>query len=155
MLQQRKVAEIAGLLEAGRTTVGALSDREFLMAGIALYAGEGAKRERDGVRFTNSDPRMVAFFCRWLRHFFVVDEARLRLTLYLHQGLDMEAAVSHWSGVTGIPPTHSSTSPTGVADGGIRTSKHVHGCATVGYSCTRTHRAVMGLVHALLDSVPG
>jgi hypothetical protein len=32
------------------------------------------------------DPR---FFCRWLREFFEVDERRLRVTLYLHQGLDL------------------------------------------------------------------
>jgi len=35
------------------------------------------------VKFANTDPDMVAFFCAWLRHFFDVDEARLRLSVYL------------------------------------------------------------------------
>jgi hypothetical protein len=48
------------------------------------------------VQFANSDPRMIAFFCSWLRAFFEVDEAR--------------------------------------------------------YCCSRTHREIMGLVHALLSS---
>ena len=67
-LQRRKQAEVDRLVEEGRARVGRLSEREFLVAGIALYAGEGSKG--DGrVRFVNSDPRMVVFFCAWLRHF--------------------------------------------------------------------------------------
>ncbi len=60
-LMQRKADEIEATLEAGRTLVGSLSEREFLMAGAALYAGEGAKG--DGrVCFANSDPRMIVMF---------------------------------------------------------------------------------------------
>lgn len=35
---------------------------------------------------------------------------------------------------------------------GIRWNKHEFGCVTVRYSCARTHRAVMGLIRALLCS---
>lgn len=95
-LQRRKQEEIDCLLEEGRRRVGTLSDRDLLVTGAALYAGEGAKR--DGmVAFSNSDPRMVSLFCRWLRHFFEVDESRLRVRLYLHEGLDLDAATLHWS----------------------------------------------------------
>jgi hypothetical protein len=90
------LAEIDRLLAEGRARIGRLSEREFLVAGVALYAGEGSKQ--DGrVRFVNSDPRMVVFFCSWLRHFYEVDESRLRLVLYLHQGLDLSAAIAYWS----------------------------------------------------------
>jgi hypothetical protein len=74
-LQVAKQAEIDALLEEGRQRVGRLSEREFLMAGAALYAGEGAKRDGE-VAFPNSDPRMIDFFLAWFRHFFQVDEAR-------------------------------------------------------------------------------
>lgn len=155
-LQRRKAAEIEELREQGRVMVGTLSDRDLLMAGIALYAGEGGKSERNGVRFTNSDARQVAFFCRWLRHFFDIDEQRLRVALYLHEGLDLDAAIAHWSQVAGIPATQFTKPYRAVADGGIRASKHVNGCATVGYSCARTHREIMGLVAALFgDAVLG
>src|SRR2546421_12316257 len=39
-----KQAEIDRLLVEGRETIGRLSDRDFLIAGVALYAAEGAKR---------------------------------------------------------------------------------------------------------------
>jgi len=43
------------------------------------------------------------------------------------------------------------------ADASIRTNKHEHGCAYVDYTCSRTHREIMGLVRALLISgaIPG
>jgi transcriptional regulator with XRE-family HTH domain len=118
-LQRRKQAEIDQLLEEGRARVGRLSEREFLMAGTALYAGEGAKRD-GSVRFANSDPRMVAFFCAWLRHFFEIDESRLRIRLYLHEGLDLLTAMAHWSAVTGIPESQFGKPYRAVPDPSIR-----------------------------------
>jgi len=37
---------------------------------------------------------MMLLFCTWLRRFFDVDESRLRVHLYLHQGLDLDGASS-------------------------------------------------------------
>jgi hypothetical protein len=155
-LQRRRQAEIDRLLAEGRARIGRLSDREFLVAGVALYAGEGSKQ--DGrVRFVNSDPRMVVFFCSWLRHFYEVDESRLRLVLYLHQGLDLSASMAYWSTLTGIPESQFTKPYRAVPDPSIRHAKHVHGCVTVGYSCSATHRSIMGLVSALLSDavIPG
>jgi hypothetical protein len=155
-LQRRRQAEIDRLVAEGRERIGRLSEREFLVAGVALYAGEGAK-EDGRVRFVNSDPRMVVFFCAWLRHFYEVDESRLRLALYLHQGLDLEAAMAYWSALTGIPQAQFTQPYRAVPDPSIRHTKHVHGYVTVSYSCSATHRAVMGLVRALLSdgAIPG
>jgi len=109
------------------------------------------------VRFTNSDERMVALFCAWLRAVFDVDEHRLRVRLYLHEGLDLDAAVAHWVGVTGIPASQFVSPYRAVPDPSIRHAKHPRGCVSIGYSCAATHRGIMGLVHALLDSaaLPG
>jgi hypothetical protein len=155
-LQRRKQAEIDRLLAEGRDRVGRLSEREFLVAGVALYAGEGSKG--DGrLRFANSDPRMIVFFCSWLRRFFEVDESRLRVHLYLHQGLDLAASIAYWSALTGIPPNQFLKPYRAVPDPSIRHTKHVHGCVTIGYSCSATHRSIMGLVAALLGgtAIPG
>ena len=57
------------------------------------------------MKFANTNPRMIAFYCAWLRRFFSVDEERLRVRLYLHEGLDLTASVAYWSEVTGIPPS--------------------------------------------------
>jgi transcriptional regulator with XRE-family HTH domain len=153
VLQRRKQAEIEELLEEGRRRIGELSEREFLVAGAALYAGEGSKT--DGVvRFANTDPRMMVFFAGWLRRFFAIDEQRLRASVYLHEGLDLDAAVAFWSGVLGVPKAQFNRGYRARADSSIRTSKHAMGCAYLTYACSRTHRTIMGLTAALLSS-PG
>lgn len=156
VLERRKAAEIAVLLEAGKERIGTLSERDLLVAGIALYAGEGSKTG-DRVGFTNSDPRMVALFCVWLRRFFDIDESRLRVSLYLHEGLDLSATCLFWSERTGIPVDQFTRPYRAVPDAGIRNNKHEHGCISVRYACARTHRTVIGLVGALLAStaIPG
>ena len=125
-LHRRKQGEIERLLEEGRARVGRLSEREFLVAGVALYAGEGTKRD-GAVRFANSDPRMIVFFCYWLRRFFEVDESRLRVRLYLHEGLDLAATIAYWSALTGVPPSQFVKPYRAVPDPSIRHAKHVHG----------------------------
>jgi transcriptional regulator with XRE-family HTH domain len=151
-LERAKLAEIAGLRDAGQKRIGRLDDRDLLIAGVALYAGEGAKN--DGrVGFANTNPQMLHLFCLWLRRFFEPDEKRLRVTVYLHEGLNLQAAETYWADVTGIPlsqfnkPYRATVRPET-----LRTAKHPKGCATVTYSCSRTHRAIMGLVEALLSA---
>lgn len=46
-LERAKHDEIDRLKQAGRERIGQLSDREFLIAGVALYAAEGAKGDRE------------------------------------------------------------------------------------------------------------
>lgn len=148
-LERAKAAEIAALRLAGRATIGALADRDLLIAGTALYAGEGAKTDGK-VKLANSDHRMIALHCAWLRRFFDIDESRLRVQLYLHAGLDLHAAVQHWVEVTAIPESQFTRPYRAAPDAGIRHNKHVHGCPAVVYCCSRTHRKVMGVVDALL-----
>ena len=126
-LRERKEREIAELLDEGRRRIGRLSEREFLVAGTALYAGEGTKQDGD-LRLANSDPRMILFFCTWLRHFFTVDESPLRVRLYLHEGLDLEGANRFWSDHTGIPLSQFGRPYRAVPDSSIRRNKHPLGC---------------------------
>lgn len=148
---ERKLAEIEECNQLGVARLGRLSDDAFFAAGIALDAGEGAKAE-GSVRFANSDASMMRMFCEWLRTYFRVDEQRLRMHVYLHQGLDLDAAEAHWSAVTRVPREQFNKPYRAVPDPSIRKNKHEFGCAYLDYSCTRTHREVMGLVRALLSS---
>lgn len=147
-LRRRKLARIEELDEWGRARFARLSEQSLLVAGVALYAGEGDKRDGQ-VKFANSNADLMRFFCTWLRHFFEVDESRLRVYLYLHAGLDLEAAIEHWADVTQVP-THQFTRPyRAVPDESIRSTKHLFGCASISYACSDTHRSIMALVRSL------
>ena len=152
-LQRAKEAQIEALLAEGRDRIGELSERDLLIAGTMLYAGEGDKGDGK-VGLANSDPRMIALFCTWLRRFFQVDESRLRVRLYLHQGLDVDIATEFWSSLTAIPVHQFNKPYRAVPDPSIRLTKHVLGCPKIRYSCSRTHRSIIGLIDALLPSLP-
>jgi transcriptional regulator with XRE-family HTH domain len=155
--QLEKAAEIARFQEEGRQRIGRLTEQEFLVAGVALYAGEGAKTGH-AVVFANSDPRMILFFVTWLRRFFDVEERRLRMVLYLHQGLDLGAAEVFWSKLTGIPCSQFGKPFRAVPDPSIRRAKHPMGCPRVAYSSSPTLRSILGMSDALLtcpDAIPG
>ena len=149
--QTRKLQEIADMNAWAIRQLDQLVEDSFLAAGTALYAGEGSKTDGK-VNFANSDPEMMRFFCAWLRRFFEIDESRLRARVYLHIGLDLDAAESFWSEVAGIPRAQFGKPYRAEPDPSIRRNKHEFGCFYVTYSCSRTHRAIMGLVRALLSS---
>jgi uncharacterized protein YjcR len=150
-LRRRKLAQLEALRKEGLERIGTLTEREFLVAGLGLYAGDGAKGDKE-VRLSNSDPRIVGFFCRWLRCHFAIDESRLRVALYLHQGLDLEAAISHWEQVTGIPSAQFTKPYRAVPDATIRHTKHFNGCAHVVYNCVTTQRSILALMAAMLTA---
>jgi hypothetical protein len=155
-LHVAKLAEIERCRIEGAERIGQLSEREFLVLGLALYAGEGSKTRND-VIFANSDPRMILMFTRWLRRFFDVDESRLRVRLYLHEGLDLDEAVRFWSDLTQIPPSQFTKPYRAVADPTMRRTKHLMGCPGIAYRSASIHRRVMGLIEAVLSAtaLPG
>jgi hypothetical protein len=62
----RKLAEIDGLDRAGVVEIGRLTEREFMLFGVALYLGEGFKRDGH-VGMANTDPEVLRAFVTWLR----------------------------------------------------------------------------------------
>jgi hypothetical protein len=66
-------------------------------AGCMLYWAEGEK-VRNALVFANSDLSMVTFFARFLRESMAVpsEDLRIRLNVYLNNGIDLEAIEHHW-----------------------------------------------------------
>lgn len=88
----------------GIKTVGSLTDREFLIAGLALYWGDGSKKDRK-VELCNSDPAIIQFFIAWLKKYFSIETRDLRCYIrinQIHQGRG-SLIKEFWSRITGIP----------------------------------------------------
>lgn len=150
-LQRAKAERLAAVHADALEAIGRLSPRDLLIAGLALYAGEGTKRDGD-LTFANSDPRLVRLWCLFLRRFVQPDERRLRARLYLHQDCDLAASIRFWAAVAAIPPEQFTKPYRAVADPSIRDRRHEHGCLHVRYASTEAHRYVLGLIDALLSS---
>jgi hypothetical protein len=132
--------------------VGRMSERELTLFALGLYAGEGAKSGRE-VSMANTNPALLVVFATWLRRTFEIDESRLKVVVYLHDGLDIDAASAYWSEVLRIPTSQFGKPYRAVADPSIRRAKHLMGCATVRYGSTLTARRVLAMIAAITSAV--
>jgi hypothetical protein len=68
-----------------------------------LYWCEGNKSVRDGISFTNSDPKLVKTFVSLLRKVFPLDEKKFRVCMHLHPYHNERRQKKFWSAITGVP----------------------------------------------------
>jgi hypothetical protein len=92
-------------VESARRVVGALTERELLLVGAALYWAEGTKEKpwrRDGrVIFTNSDASMIRVFLAWLK-VIGVPHSEIRFRLSIHESADVAAHEAWWADALGL-----------------------------------------------------
>jgi hypothetical protein len=88
--------------------IGAMTDREILIAGAVAYWCEGAKskphRHVERVSFINSDPGLIGFFLRFLDTA-EIPRDDLIFRVHIHETADVEAAQRFWLGLTGAQPS--------------------------------------------------
>jgi len=80
-----------------------LSIREFYIAGLMLYWGEGVKGEGSAISLNNTDPRVLIFFKNWLIKCVDVSENEIRVILHLYNDMNIKDAINYWSKVLKIP----------------------------------------------------
>ncbi|MFF5976513.1 hypothetical protein ACFY7C_33920 [Streptomyces sp. NPDC012769] len=100
--EERRRAKAAAAQE-----VGALSERELFLVGVALYWAEGTKDKsyarRERVTFVNSDPGMIRTFIAWL-DLLGVERDQYAYHVMIHETADASAAERYWADVTGAAP---------------------------------------------------
>ncbi|MET7759129.1 hypothetical protein ABZT27_31145 [Streptomyces sp. NPDC005389] len=103
----REAARQAAVREA-EEAVGALSERELFLAGVALYWAEGSKskpyRRDETVTFINSDPGVIGVYLAWL-DLLRIPRERLRFRVMIHESADVSEAEEYWADLAGIPRT--------------------------------------------------
>lgn len=104
---------------------------------------------RRPVSMANAHPVRFRSFVTGLRREIEIEESRLRVNLYLHEGLDLDVSTTHCSSLLDIPQGRFRQPYRAVSVPSRRRAKHVHGCATALYSCTITHRRVMPMIEAI------
>ena len=153
-MRLKKEAELERCRTEADEWVGTIAERDIAleMFALALYAGEGGKTD-GSIIFANSDPVLVRLFLKWLRTRFDIEESRLRMGLYLHADLDLDAAQRFWSEVTGVPKAQFQKPYRAVVDETMRHRRHEFGCARLVYSDTLVHRRVMAMIQAVASTL--
>lgn len=100
-----KIAEIREIRENARKEVGILNRRDLFIAGLALYWGEGGKKGKAGVEFTNSEPASIAFVIRWLKTIYGISKngLKLRVTINVVHKSRVQEVLAFWSRFTHVP----------------------------------------------------
>ena len=82
-----------------------MSKREFLIAGFFLYWAEGGKTTSYTATLSNTDPRMIRAFIKWLKVLNVqIDKMYIRLHLYVD--MDEVKEIDYWSKELKISKKH-------------------------------------------------
>lgn len=105
LIQKKKwQANLEEFIKIGKKSLSNITDREFLISGLALYWAEGCKKTRR-VEFCNSDPKMIQFLLLWFRKCFQVEDVDIRCCVGINQAhRHREGLVKqYWSDITGIP----------------------------------------------------
>lgn len=82
--------------------IGRLTKRELMLIGTALYWAEGNKKDRWRIRFSNSDPAIIALIMRFFREVCNVKEDKFIAEINIHPNTSKEKAKIFWSKILSI-----------------------------------------------------
>ncbi len=91
--------------EEARRAFSKLKKDPLFVAGTMLYWGEGDSNLKNPMRFTNTDPRMVALYVKYLNTTIDIPKTTLRITLILYPDLSEKKCKEFWSAITRLPET--------------------------------------------------
>lgn len=92
----KKEARLVASCAKASKDIGILSRRDMFIAGLFLYWGEGSKRDKGGISFTNTNPDMIKYFINWLE-LMGFGREKLKVNLHLYSDMGVEESVKYWS----------------------------------------------------------
>ena len=84
--------------------IAKLTKRELMLIGAALYWAEGNQRDRWRIRFSNSNPAIIALIMRFFREVCNVKEDKFIAEINIHPNTSKEKAKIFWSKISSIHP---------------------------------------------------
>lgn len=99
----RKLKEVE-IRKKAWNLVGKLNERDFFIAGIALYWAEGFKKDKM-LGFSNTDPKMIMFFLKWIKNCMKIENSFIKMRVVLNEShkYRINDIQDHWSNLTTIP----------------------------------------------------
>lgn len=101
-MRSKKDARLNLIYKEVSKDIGLLSKRDFFIAGLFLYWGEGGKVNKSMISFTNTDPDMIKYFIKWITTCLKVKKERLYIILHLYKDMNIKDNINFWSKETGI-----------------------------------------------------
>ncbi len=157
--KQRRLKRLESSKLEGIKTLSGLKERELLIAGLALYWGEGSRKSQE-VEFCNSDPKMIQFLILWLQKCFNIPIFDIKCVVGINEiHYKREQIVKeYWSRVSGIPLSQfRKTSFKKVKNKKVYENFHKH-YGTLSVSVAKPSRfyfKIIGLIEGLYEAGSG
>lgn len=80
-----------------------LAGDPLFIAGVMLYWGEGDKNPVYPVRISNTDPRLLRLFVKFLKKRCGLPKEKMKASLILYPDLNEQVSKKYWSSTTTVP----------------------------------------------------
>ena len=149
----------------GRKMIASLSQKDLLILGAALYWGEGYKkaisyrgrrRTYHPVSLSNSDPKLVQIFLRFLRECFSIKDQDIQIGLRIYEHMNTEEAMRFWQRETKLPSSNFLKVYYGVSISSERRrgfNRLPHGTVQIRVNSTPLFYQIMGLIDSISASL--
>ena len=107
--REQRIKKYNQIVGDAEKEIGKMTKRELWLIGTALHWAEGGKEKEYapgiGVSFSNSDPKMIALFIRWLMEIIGIPKDKIKCEIYIHDNYKNEIPrfQKFWSEKTGFP----------------------------------------------------
>ncbi|MEK7509863.1 MAG: hypothetical protein AAB605_04075 [Patescibacteria group bacterium] len=121
-----------------------------------LYWAEGTKHHRvSGLRFANTDPKMIWLYMAMLRKCYRIDETRLRVRIHFHHYHDIEKTRRYWSELTKIPLSQFGKVWIKPRSKTRKFRENFMGLCFICYLDSSIRKEILGLAYAIQEKVAG
>lgn len=100
-MRLKKEARLEKVLNSVSKKIKGFSEREFYIAGLFLYWGEGGKTKESEISMSNTDPAVLKFFLRWIE-LFGSDKTKVKARIQIYKDMDPEKELKYWMKELGL-----------------------------------------------------
>ncbi|MSU45122.1 MAG: hypothetical protein EXS47_00600 [Candidatus Zambryskibacteria bacterium] len=132
-----------------------LKSKDFQKSLLAmLYWAEGSKHERiSGLKFTNTDPKLIDLFASLLRNCYEINEARFRIYLQLHYYHPVKKTKQFWSNLLHIPEAQFNATTIKKRSRKKRFRKNFMGICSLCYLSSDIRKEILAIGYAIQKQI--
>ncbi len=90
-------------LHEGLEAIERNGEINLMILGIGIYLGEGSKTDRGKIALSNTDPRIIQIFVKFLTDICGYPLSKVHAHIGIHSHLSIKNAEQYWAKISGIP----------------------------------------------------
>lgn len=104
-MQQKKTNRREKVYKEISKYLGNFKERDYYLAGLFLYLGEGLKTQEYTISVANTNPVVLKFFIKWLE-ILGADRKKIRVKLNLYLNMSSDREMNYWIKELGLSRKH-------------------------------------------------